>query len=313
MHWRLSLDYLLLDSARNLGPFISRWEIIKFENCWYKRVGILEVLKLLFQRFLNFSSSQRDMSGPILGDLSSNRWSGCMFLFSSIPWLLFAFKFWCVYGRQLCLACVNPDEMHTNWESEPDHQVFLGGWIRAKLQPARRTVRVSVGPARGGSLRRLARREQGRPSGRVPGVRPGSPRRQGPAFAQARSPVAHAGQGLFLLARQGWASRRRLRDACRRDGVFVAARGGRGRGELPRKVFGERGHTFVGWWEPEGSQCCRQGTGQVSWHWTYVHQILEMFKFLINSKQVRNVQLILTLGWKIRGLLKIMKNEEELV
>jgi hypothetical protein len=28
---------------------------------------ILEVLKLLFQLFLDLSSSQRDMSGPILG------------------------------------------------------------------------------------------------------------------------------------------------------------------------------------------------------------------------------------------------------
>ncbi len=47
-------DHLLLDSAFNLGP--------------------LKVLKLLFQQFLNLSSSQRDMSGPILGDLSNNRW-----------------------------------------------------------------------------------------------------------------------------------------------------------------------------------------------------------------------------------------------
>ncbi len=63
-------------SALNLGPLISRWEINKFENCWYKSVRILEVLKLLFQQFLNLSSSQRDMSGTILGDLSNNRWSG---------------------------------------------------------------------------------------------------------------------------------------------------------------------------------------------------------------------------------------------
>jgi hypothetical protein len=37
-----------LDSAPNLGPLISRWEINKFENCWYKSVRILVVLKLLF-------------------------------------------------------------------------------------------------------------------------------------------------------------------------------------------------------------------------------------------------------------------------
>ncbi len=68
-------DNLLLDSVPNLGPLISRWEINEFENCWYKSVRILEVLKFLFQQFLNLSSSQRDMSGPILGALSNNRWS----------------------------------------------------------------------------------------------------------------------------------------------------------------------------------------------------------------------------------------------
>ncbi len=61
-------DHLLLDSAPNLGPSMSRWKIYKFEYCWYKSVRILEGLKLLFQQFLNLSSSQREMSGPILGD-----------------------------------------------------------------------------------------------------------------------------------------------------------------------------------------------------------------------------------------------------
>ncbi len=55
-------DHLLLDSAPNLGPPISRWEINKFESCWYKSVRILEVLKLLFQQFLDLSSSQQDMN-----------------------------------------------------------------------------------------------------------------------------------------------------------------------------------------------------------------------------------------------------------
>jgi hypothetical protein len=41
-------DHLLLDSAPNLGPLISRWEINKFENCLYKSVRILEVLKKAF-------------------------------------------------------------------------------------------------------------------------------------------------------------------------------------------------------------------------------------------------------------------------
>jgi hypothetical protein len=30
-------DHLLFDSAPNFGPLISRWEMNKFENCWYKR------------------------------------------------------------------------------------------------------------------------------------------------------------------------------------------------------------------------------------------------------------------------------------
>ncbi len=69
-------DHLLLDSALNLGPLISPWKIKKFKNFWHKCVRILEVLKLLFLQFLNLSSSQRDMGGPILGALSNNRWSG---------------------------------------------------------------------------------------------------------------------------------------------------------------------------------------------------------------------------------------------
>jgi hypothetical protein len=72
----LPSDHLLLDSAPNLGPLISRWEIKKFENCRYKSVRIWYALKLLFQQFLNLSSSQGDMSDPRLGALSNNRWSG---------------------------------------------------------------------------------------------------------------------------------------------------------------------------------------------------------------------------------------------
>jgi hypothetical protein len=54
---------------------ISRWETNKFENCRYESARMLEVLKLLFQQFLYLTSSERDMSGPILGVLSNNRWS----------------------------------------------------------------------------------------------------------------------------------------------------------------------------------------------------------------------------------------------
>ncbi len=75
-HFIIPPDHPLLDSAPNLGPLISRWEIIKFKNSRYWIVRILDVLKLLFQQFLNLSSSKRDMSGPKSGDLSNNRWSG---------------------------------------------------------------------------------------------------------------------------------------------------------------------------------------------------------------------------------------------
>jgi hypothetical protein len=78
-------DHVLLDSGPNLGPRISRWDVYEFENCWYKSVRILEVLKLLFQQFLNLSNSQRYMSGSILGDLSNNRWSGVIHKTTKIP------------------------------------------------------------------------------------------------------------------------------------------------------------------------------------------------------------------------------------
>jgi hypothetical protein len=88
----LPYDHLLLDSVPNLGPLISCWEIKQFENCWYKSVRILEVLKLLFQQFLNWSSSQWDVSGPILGDLSNNRWSRGSFLCRILPRLVSSCK-----------------------------------------------------------------------------------------------------------------------------------------------------------------------------------------------------------------------------
>ncbi len=83
-------DHLLSDSALDLAPLISRWYFNKFKNCWYRSVRILKVLKLLFHQFLNLSTSQRDMSGPILGDLSNNRWSG------GIALALVLAAFWCM-------------------------------------------------------------------------------------------------------------------------------------------------------------------------------------------------------------------------
>jgi hypothetical protein len=66
-------DHLLLDSAPNLGPLISRWELGKFKNCWNKSFRTSEILTLLYQQFSNLLISQTDMSGPRLGALSNNR------------------------------------------------------------------------------------------------------------------------------------------------------------------------------------------------------------------------------------------------
>jgi hypothetical protein len=60
---------LTLDHSNLVGKLSSS------KDCRYESVRMLEVLKLLFQQFLNLSSSQRDMSGPILGTLSNGRWS----------------------------------------------------------------------------------------------------------------------------------------------------------------------------------------------------------------------------------------------
>jgi hypothetical protein len=69
-------DHLLLDSAPNIGPLISRWELDKYKNCWKKSCRTSKILTLLYQQFLDLLISQRDMSGPGLGALSNNRWLG---------------------------------------------------------------------------------------------------------------------------------------------------------------------------------------------------------------------------------------------
>jgi hypothetical protein len=69
-------DHLLLDSAPNIGPLMSRCELDKFKNCWNKNFRTSKILTLLYQQFSNSLISQRDMSGPRLGTLSNNRLSG---------------------------------------------------------------------------------------------------------------------------------------------------------------------------------------------------------------------------------------------
>ncbi len=71
-------DYLLLDSASNIGRLISPWELDKFKNCWNKSFKISRILALLYQQLSNLLISQRHMSGPRLGALSKNRWSGVL-------------------------------------------------------------------------------------------------------------------------------------------------------------------------------------------------------------------------------------------
>ncbi len=69
-------DHLLLDRSPNIGPLISRWELDKCKNCWNRSFSTSNILTLLYQQYLNLLISQRDMSGPRLGALSNNRWSG---------------------------------------------------------------------------------------------------------------------------------------------------------------------------------------------------------------------------------------------
>jgi hypothetical protein len=69
-------DHLLLDRSPNIGPLKSRWELGKFKNCWNKIFRTSKILTLLYQQFSNLLIFQRDMSGPRLGALSNNRWSG---------------------------------------------------------------------------------------------------------------------------------------------------------------------------------------------------------------------------------------------
>ncbi len=82
IHW-LQIPHLL-DSLPNIGPLISRWELGKSKNCWNKSFRTSKILTLLYQQFSNLLISQRDMSGPRLGALSNNTWSGvriCVFFF----------------------------------------------------------------------------------------------------------------------------------------------------------------------------------------------------------------------------------------
>ncbi len=69
-------DHLLLDRSHNIAPLISRWELHKYKNCWNKSFRNSKILTLLCQQFSNLLISQQEMSGPRLGALSNNRWSG---------------------------------------------------------------------------------------------------------------------------------------------------------------------------------------------------------------------------------------------
>jgi hypothetical protein len=125
-------DHQSLDSAPNLGPLISCWEINNFKNCWYKSVRILEVLKLLFQQFLHFSCSQQDMSGPILGTLSNNRWLGVQMVDTDCSLVS-----WQIITLVSLVSCAVPSSVdlykkkqlfcsHTFWKLSISHPTKLG-------------------------------------------------------------------------------------------------------------------------------------------------------------------------------------------
>ncbi len=66
-------NHQLLDRSPNIGPLISRWELDKFKNCQSKSFRTSKILTLLYQQFSNLLISKRDMSGPRLGALSTDR------------------------------------------------------------------------------------------------------------------------------------------------------------------------------------------------------------------------------------------------
>jgi hypothetical protein len=67
-------DYVSLDSAPNLGPLISCWELDTFKNFWNKSFITSKILTHLYQQCSNLFS-QRDKRGPRLGVLSNKRLS----------------------------------------------------------------------------------------------------------------------------------------------------------------------------------------------------------------------------------------------
>ncbi len=79
-YWTVSLildhSYLVGNLTNSKIPLISRWELDKFKNCWNKSFRTTKILTLLYQQFSNLKIFQWDMSGPRLGALSNNRWSG---------------------------------------------------------------------------------------------------------------------------------------------------------------------------------------------------------------------------------------------
>ncbi len=72
----LPRHHLLLDRSPNIKPLMSRWEVEKFKKCWKKSFRTFKILTLLYQQVSNLLIYQWDMSGPRLGALSKNRWSG---------------------------------------------------------------------------------------------------------------------------------------------------------------------------------------------------------------------------------------------
>jgi hypothetical protein len=44
-------DHLLLGRSSNIGPFISRWELDKFKNCWNKSFRASKIQTLSYQQF----------------------------------------------------------------------------------------------------------------------------------------------------------------------------------------------------------------------------------------------------------------------
>jgi hypothetical protein len=122
-------NHQLLDRSPNIGPLISRWELDKFKNCQSKSFRTSKILTLLYQQFSNLLISKRDMSGPRLGALSNNRWSGG-YLFSSNAKKIYIHTFQMFSLIQIVMNC-----NHTLFLYPLKYRPYSAGYCLYEFRP----------------------------------------------------------------------------------------------------------------------------------------------------------------------------------